>query len=319
MKPTREQVAVGVAVGTALIAAIGFGVLHEDGTWWAVRVNGRTIGAEKVFVTPIEGGVHLVRSGSITGADGFHRTDIAVDVDADGHVRGTDGVALEVLAPTLSDGVTVDVNALDLYTHLGHRMSVTRHGDVVEARGDGIVVDLELRGGAVVRMVRGPVEVVMVPMKPSVAPYDPAVFERPVALIADAASIHHADFRLDGVAIAVDVPLELELTRDEVSRLRRYVADARNAGGDCQVQARFVAAHATADGLAAKVVEGWAYADEDGSPALVPHAWAEVRVGERLVPVDPALNQGVANALRLPAPPGESWFADHEVVLIDAR
>ena len=51
MKPTREQVAVGVAVGTALIAAIGFGVLHEDGTWWAVRVNGRTIGAEKVFVT----------------------------------------------------------------------------------------------------------------------------------------------------------------------------------------------------------------------------------------------------------------------------
>lgn len=319
MKPSREHLAVGVALGAALIAAIGFGVLHEDGTWWAVRVNGRTIGAEKVFLTPIEGGVHLVRNGSITGADGFHRTDVDVEVESDGHVRGTDAVALEVLAPTLVDGATAQVNVLDLYTRRGHVMQVTRHGDVVEARGDGIAVDVELRGGHVVRMVRGPVELVLVPMKPTVAPYDPSVFERPVALVPDAASVHHAVFRLDGADVIVDVPLALEVPRDGVTRLRAYVAEARNAGGDCQVQARFVVARATTDGLTAKVVEGWAYSDDDGTPALVPHAWAEVHLGDLTVPVDPALDQVVANALRLPAPPGESWFAEHEVVLIEAR
>ena len=316
---TREQVAFAVAFGAAAVALVAYTSLHEDGTWWAVRVNGRTIGAEKVFVTRSADGVHLVRNGSITGADGFHRTDVDVQVDLDGHERGTDGVALEVLAPTLADGATIEVNALDLYTRLGHKMRVTRHGDRVEARGDGISVDLELRDGAVVRMVRGPVEVVQVPMKPSVAPYDPSVFERAVVTVADAPSVHHATFELDGVPVVVDVPLSLELSNDEVARLRRYVAGARTAGGDCQVQARAVVTSAAADGLTARVVEGWAYVDEDGTPALAPHAWAAVRLGEREVLVDPALNQVVANALRLPAPRGESWFAEHEVRLLDAR
>ena len=316
---TREQLAFGVAVGTALVAIVGYATLHEDGAWWAVRVNGRTIGAEKVFVTRSADSVHLVRNGSITGADGFHRTDVDVVVDLDGHVRGTDGVALEVLAPTLADGATVEVNALDLYTHRGHKVQVTRHGDRVEARGDGIAVDLELRDGSVVRMVRGPVEVVLVPMKPSVAPYDPSVFERPVAAVPDAASVHHAEFWLDGGTVTVDAPLALELSNDEVARLRRYVQGARDGGGDCQLQARAVVAAATADGLTARVIEGWAYVDDDGTPALAPHAWASVRLGERDVPVDAALDQPVANALRLPAPPGESWFAEHDVRLIDAR
>lgn len=316
---TREQVAFGVAFGAALVALVAYTALHEDGTWWAVRVAGRTIGAEKVFLTETADGIHLVRNGSITGADGFHRTDVDVQVDLDGHVRGTDGVALEVLAPTLVDGASVEVNALDLYTRRGHKMRVTRRGDRVEARGDGIAVDLELRDGAVVRMVRGPVEVVLVPMKPTVAPYDPSVFERAVATVPDAASVHHATFQLDGSPVVVDVPLALELANDDVAKLRRYVASARAAGGDCQVQARAVVASAASDGLSARLVEGWAYADEDGTPALVPHAWASVRVGEREVPVDPALDQVVANALRLQAPPGEAWFAEHEVALIDAR
>ena len=48
-------------------------------------------------------------------------------------------------------------------------------------------------------------------------------------------------------------------------------------------------------------------------PGLVPHAWVEVRLGERWVAIDPALDQALADATHLPLTPGETLAS--EVVL----
>jgi transglutaminase-like putative cysteine protease len=72
----------------------------------------------------------------------------------------------------------------------------------------------------------------------------------------------------------------------------------RRGVGDCTERAALYVAAARAVGLEARQVAG-GLLDEG---RLRPHAWAEARIGERWVAVDPSLAQAPADAARLPLP-----------------
>jgi len=71
--------------------------------------------------------------------------------------------------------------------------------------------------------------------------------------------------------------------------------------GDCTEHTSLFLAAAHATGLDARPVAGLLYLSEGVvGPGLYPHAWAEVRVGERWVAVDPTLGTFPADAARVP-------------------
>ena len=104
--------------------------------------------------------------------------------------------------------------------------------------------------------------------------------------------------------------------REAVRRLVRHVADrldgtprpgslaaleSLEAGrGDCDEAAAAFVALARAVGLEADPVGGLVYARGAVGPGLYPHAWAQVRISGRAVPVDPALGTAPADASHLP-------------------
>ncbi len=67
--------------------------------------------------------------------------------------------------------------------------------------------------------------------------------------------------------------------------------------GDCTEHTRLFVALARAAGIRAREVKGLVYASYgQGGPGLYWHAWAEVKVGDRWIAVDPTFGQDVADA-----------------------
>jgi hypothetical protein len=100
-----------------------------------------------------------------------------------------------------------------------------------------------------------------------------------------------------------------KLTREVHERLDRVYGQSRDrasevlrAGkGDCTEHALLFVALARAAGIPARGVHGLVYADygTGSSPGLYWHAWAEVKVGEEWIPVDPTFDQDVADATHI--------------------
>lgn len=151
-------------------------------------------------------------------------------------------------------------------------------------------------------------------------------FERPVPT-----SFGVGHQRVDGDAIVVVTPLEAEVPTGLRRQLRDWFAITRSrigyapvetAGGpqdgwlgqfgDCTEIAADVVRQAVDRGVAARVVDGWVYAERAGGPALVPHAWVELTADD-FGPwdVDPTLDQLAIDATHVRAPDGAaaSWFA----------
>ncbi len=157
-----------------------------------------------------------------------------------------------------------------------------------------------------------------------------------------ARQLHGLVLTLDGVQRSVEVPLRAELPRAEreavdtlVSRVRGALeiapvpgrasaADALAAGmGDCTEHVALFVETARDAGLQVRDVEGLVYVD-DPKPGFVPHAWAEVRVGDAWVPVDPTWGQWPADAAHVPLPDEQRLSAitragAREIHIIDAR
>jgi transglutaminase-like putative cysteine protease len=67
--------------------------------------------------------------------------------------------------------------------------------------------------------------------------------------------------------------------------------------GDCTEHTRLFVALARAAGIRAREVKGLVYASYgEGGPGLYWHAWAEVKVGDEWIAVDPTFGQDVADA-----------------------
>ncbi|MCB9687569.1 MAG: hypothetical protein H6738_16610 [Alphaproteobacteria bacterium] len=117
-------------------------------------------------------------------------------------------------------------------------------------------------------------------------------------------------YRVGDEEVRVDVPTFAELPpeAERVRELAREVdADLRDVAspfggtagsGDCTEHALLFVRRATEAGLEARTLAGYLVTVDP--PALVLHAWAEVRLGDRWVGVDPALGQLPADAGHLP-------------------
>jgi transglutaminase-like putative cysteine protease len=74
----------------------------------------------------------------------------------------------------------------------------------------------------------------------------------------------------------------------------------RSGKGDCTEHALLFVALARASGIPARGVHGLVYANYgDGGPGLYWHAWAEVRVGDDWIAIDPTFDQDVADATHI--------------------
>jgi transglutaminase-like putative cysteine protease len=74
----------------------------------------------------------------------------------------------------------------------------------------------------------------------------------------------------------------------------------RSGKGDCTEHALLFVALARSAGIPARGVHGLVYANYgDGGPGLYWHAWAEVRVGDEWIAVDPTFDQDVADATHI--------------------
>jgi transglutaminase-like putative cysteine protease len=74
----------------------------------------------------------------------------------------------------------------------------------------------------------------------------------------------------------------------------------RSGKGDCTEHALLFVALARAAGIPARGVHGLVYANYgDGGPGLYWHAWAEVRVGDEWIAIDPTFDQDVADATHI--------------------
>lgn len=148
------------------------------------------------------------------------------------------------------------------------------------------------------------------PAAPDPEPLDVArVLSRPAPLLPRPRRARVSDWTLDGAAIRVESPLpeEVPAALAGVGALARAVARDLPAGaspwggrgvGDCTEHADAFLAAARAAGFEARPAAGWLYLDTP-EPRLWLHAWAEVRDGERWIPVDPTLGTFPADAARL--------------------
>jgi hypothetical protein len=82
---------------------------------------------------------------------------------------------------------------------------------------------------------------------------------------------------------------------------RDRASEVLRAGkGDCTEHALLFLALARASGIPARGVHGLVYANYgEGGPGLYWHAWAEVKVGDEWIPVDPTFDQDVADATHI--------------------
>jgi hypothetical protein len=137
-----------------------------------------------------------------------------------------------------------------------------------------------------------------------------ALLSRPAPAFPDARRSVVSEWTVGGEAVRVDVPLALELPpwAAAVGALARRVAaelpDAAapfgaEGAGDCTEHTQRFLVEAADAGWEVRPVAGWLYLAEP-TPRLWLHAWAEVRVGERWVAVDPTLGQFPADAGHLP-------------------
>jgi len=92
------------------------------------------------------------------------------------------------------------------------------------------------------------------------------------------------------------------LVHDRLEKVYGQSADRasdvlRQGKGDCTEHTRLFVALARAAGIPAREVKGLVYATYgQGGPGLYWHAWAEVKVGEAWIAVDPTFGQDVADA-----------------------
>jgi hypothetical protein len=149
-----------------------------------------------------------------------------------------------------------------------------------------------------------------------------AVLTRPAPAFPHARRSLVGRYRVGGEEVRVDVPTAAELPPERIllqalaARVDEGIAyraspfGAAPGAGDCTEHAVAFVELARAEGLEARTAAGLLVVD--APPALVPHAWAEVKLGERWVPVDPALSQVPADAghLRLGAWVDEVAAAD---------
>ncbi len=139
-----------------------------------------------------------------------------------------------------------------------------------------------------------------------------------VPTLPGARSSRRATYVLDGTRHVVEVPIRAELPRslrttlDHLTRGVRAdlvasptpgrgsaLSALRLGRGDCTEHAALFVERATTLQLTARPVEGLVYTDEP-VPSFVPHAWAEVALGDVWIPVDPSLDQVPADATHLP-------------------
>jgi hypothetical protein len=99
-----------------------------------------------------------------------------------------------------------------------------------------------------------------------------------------------------------------KIAREVHGRLERVYGESRDrasevlrAGkGDCTEHALLFVALARAAGIPARGVHGLVYANYgEGGPGLYWHAWAEVKVGDEWIQVDPTFDQDVADATHI--------------------
>jgi transglutaminase-like putative cysteine protease len=109
-----------------------------------------------------------------------------------------------------------------------------------------------------------------------------------------------------------------KLSRAVYERLDKVYGQSRDRAseilkqgrGDCTEHTRLFVALARASGIRAREVKGLVYANYgQGGPGLYWHAWAEVKVGNDWIAVDPTFGQDVADATHVTLGRGSSQDA----------
>jgi len=122
----------------------------------------------------------------------------------------------------------------------------------------------------------------------------------------------HPDIRALAERVAAKTPgrwaAARKLSREVNRRIAKVYGESRDRAsevlhtgkGDCTEHALLFVALARAAGIPARGVHGLVYANYGGGGAgLYWHAWAEVKVGEEWIPVDPTFDQDVADATHI--------------------
>ena len=122
----------------------------------------------------------------------------------------------------------------------------------------------------------------------------------------------HPDIRALAERIAGKTPgrwaAARKLSREVYRRIAKVYGESRDRAsevlhtgrGDCTEHALLFVALARAAGIPARGVHGLVYANYgDGGAGLYWHAWAEVKVGEEWIPVDPTFDEDVADATHI--------------------
>lgn len=189
--------------------------------------------------------------------------------------------------------------------------AVRRDGDHLEWDTAGGIASVELLDG---RPLRGTwAGVAFVPRgldDPEPAPLDVArVLSRPAPALPRPRRSRVSEWLRDGEVVQVESPLaeEVPATLRPVGDLARQVAQALPdaaapwggpGGGDCTEHTALFLSEARHRGWDVRPAAGWLYVDTP-EPRLWLHAWAEVRSGDRWIPVDPTLGTFPADAARL--------------------
>lgn len=259
-------------------------------------------------------------------------------------VEGEGAVTLADVWPSAAASGRGSVVPVHLVDDAGARVDATlaREGSTVTIHGPNGVTTVtldangrpaEIRTGRFAAIRAEPGSEVLVPEPVDVA----RVLAIPTAAWPDARRSHVGIFAVDGAEVRVDAPtwLELPADRDRVRALMLEVADAltdrptlgpgtgadalARGSGDCTEHALAFVERASAEGLSARTAAGRVYADTDGGPALVLHAWAEVALGGGWVGVDPALRQFPTDATHLRLADTPDALAAADVATIELR
>ena len=98
----------------------------------------------------------------------------------------------------------------------------------------------------------------------------------------------------------------------------------RNKEGDCTEHSVYFVALARAAGIPARPISGLVYTDMAGG-GFGGHAWAEVWIEGLWLPVDPTMNQTIADATHIPLSEGiqkldqlQDWWQAKEVIILDS-
>ena len=306
----------------------------ERTEWWSLSIAGRPVGWEERRFGP---GREVVRRRALRLASGADErwvrsaSHVRCDDEACDWVLWSDGGGEragrgqfdvpDVWTPTAPGPIRV--LSEDLATIVDSEVSIeedppavrwtTPYADVVTQRGaDGH--PLVTAGRFVARRTDH--------RSPDPEPVDVArVLAVPAPAFPEARRSHVGVFDVGGVQRVIERPTwpelpapERERVRDLVVRVADDVQDAWVPGrggaagrGDCTEHALALVHAARSAGFDARTVAGRVYAEGPDGPALVLHAWAEIRLGGRWVAADAALRQFPADASHLPL---GAWVAD---------